>query len=534
MYKIIKKDFREKDYGKEEFLKSWPMLYVLENGKEAYVGESTSIINRMNQHKASVEKQNFETAHFIYSKEFNKSVTYDYESKLIQLLAADDNFIIMNRNAGIADKEYFNKEYYDQKFLNLWDYLRTSNLARHTINEIKNSDLFKYSPYKELNESQMDAVNEIFSAIKMDSKTPIVINGMPGSGKTIVAIYLFKFLKDFTDENGEQTFKNKKMALVVPQTSLRKTIKNLFKHIYGLKAAEVISPSEVAKQKYDIVLVDEAHRLHQRKNIQNYKAHDENNRLLGLSKESTELDWILKNVKCPVLFFDKNQIVGPYCITHEILKETIEKHHKRRVHTYFELTTQMRVKGGNEYLDYISSILNTSNNSKKKFEKYEFYLVDKFLDFENILYEKEKQKGLSRMVAGYAWPWISKNDKTLKDIEIEKSRRMWNNRTEDWINCETSIDEVGCIHSVQGYDLNYAFVIIGKDLKYDKEKNRIVIDPDSYFDKNGKNTAGYEELLQYIKNVYYVLMTRGIEGTYLYVCDEGLKEYLKGYVEVIK
>lgn len=80
--------------------------------------------------------------------------------------------------------------------------------------------------------------------------------------------------------------------------------------------------------------------------------------------------------------------------------------------------------------------------------------------------------------------------------------------------------------------LNYAFVIIGKDIGYDKATGKIVVHPESYFDKNGKRTAGYEELLEYITNVYYVLMTRGIKGTYLYVCDHDLREYLSQYIEM--
>lgn len=93
------------------------------------------------------------------------------------------------------------------------------------------------------------------------------------------------------------------------------------------------------------------------------------------------------------------------------------------------------------------------------------------------------------------------------------------------------IDEVGCIHSIQGYDLNYAFVILGNDIGYDKTTGQIIIRSECYFDKNGKITASYEELKEYITNVYYVLMTRGIKGTYLYVCDDELREYFSKYIE---
>ena len=138
------------------------------------------------------------------------------------------------------------------------------------------------------------------------------------------------------------------------------------------------------------------------------------------------------------------------------------------------------------------------------------------------------------MVAGYAWPWISKKDKSLKDINIEGISQMWNNRTENWVHCDTALKEVGCIHSIQGYDLNYAFVILGNDMKYDVENSSIIMDKSSYFDRNGKATATDVELIQYIKNIYYVLMTRGIKGTYLYICNPELKNHLSKFIDVIK
>jgi len=533
MYRILERDFHSKEYGNEKFLKNWPMLYILENEQHAYIGQSTNIVGRMFQHQANEKKGFFRKAHLIYSQEFNQSVTFDYESKLIQLIAADEKYIITNGNAGIADKNYYNKEYYDKNFKNLWESLKRKNIVKKSIDEIINSDLFKYSPYKELNDSQREAVEEILQSIMTNQEQPIVVNGMPGSGKTIVAVFLFKFLVDFQDENGNYPFQNKKIALVIPQTSLRKTLKELFKHIHGLKAADVIGPSDIAKDHYDIALVDEAHRLHQRKNITNYKSHDDNNKKLGLPEDATELDWILKQVACPIMFFDQNQVVGPSGISREILRNKIKESYQDRMVTYYTLSTQMRVKGGNNYIEYVQSILNNTASEKKTFASYDFKLLNSFGQFETLLKEKEDQRRLCRMIAGYAWPWISKLDKTQKDIKIEGFERMWNNRTENWVNCETALEEVGCIHSIQGYDLNYAFVILGDDIKYDSSKDEIIIDANNYFDKKGKATTTYKELLEYIKNIYYVLMTRGIEGTYLYVTNPELKEYLARYVDMI-
>lgn len=533
MFRISEKDFHSKDYGNEKYLNNWPMIYILENGEQAYIGQSTNVRSRMLQHKVNEKKELFKKVHLIYSQEFNQSVTFDYESKLIQLIAADEQFVLTNGNDGIANKNYYNKEHYDKNFNVLWNRLRSKKIVKHSIEEIVNSDLFKYSPYKELNDSQREAVEEIFLSIMTNQEQPIVVNGMPGSGKTIVAIFLFKYLVDYHDDHGNYPFRHKKIALVIPQTSLRKTLKELFKHIHGLKAADVIGPSEITRGHYDIALVDEAHRLHQRKNITNYKSHDDNNKKLGLLEDATELDWILKQVSCPILFFDQNQVVGPSGISKEILRAKVNQSYKNRMITYYTLSTQMRVKGGNNYIEYIQNLLNNSVTEKMTFDGYDFKLVNSFGHFETLLQDKENQRSLCRMIAGYAWPWISKSDKTQKDICIEGYERMWNNRTENWVHCETALSEVGCIHSIQGYDLNYAFVILGDDIKYDPQKEEIIIDPSNYYDTKGKATASYEDLLNYIKNIYYVLMTRGIEGTYLYVTNPELKEYLGRYVDVI-
>ena len=176
---------------------------------------------------------------------------------------------------------------------------------KHSLEELENSDLFKYSPFKELNNDQRTAVEEIVDSLKQEENQTVVVNGMPGSGKTIVAIFLLKYLRD------SEEFKDKKIGFVVPQTSLRKTLKGIFKSIYGLKASDVLSPSDVTKQYYDILLVDEAHRLHQYKNISYMGAFKASCKRIGLTTESDELDWILHQCKCPVLFYDEMQIVGP-------------------------------------------------------------------------------------------------------------------------------------------------------------------------------------------------------------------------------
>ena len=525
MFKILDGDFKNNLYSNEEYLDNWPMLYILENGKQAYIGESTHAKTRMIQHSTTEEKRIFDRVHFIYSKLFNQSVTFDYESKLIQYIVADKLFQVTNKNSGIADKQYYQKKDYDEKFETLWRKLQKEKLVKHSLEEIENSDLFKYSPYKELNDSQRNAVEEILARLEEGSIKRIIVNGMPGSGKTIVAVYLMKYLSDSED------YKDKSIAFVVPQTSLRKTMREIFKSIYGLSSSQVISPSDVTKKKYDILLVDEAHRLHQYKNISYMGTFKQNCEKLGLTTESDELDWILKQSECSVLFYDEMQVVGPSGIDMVRFDKKMETLAQKRLVSYFNLITQMRVKGGNDYISFVKSLLAATCKEKFKSDKYGLKLYTDFKLFEKNMYEKESEVGLTRMISGYSWPWISKNDKSLFDIEIQGVKRMWNHCTEGWVHTTDAIDEIGCIHSIQGYDLNFAFVILGRDIGYDSKTGKIIIRPDHYFDKNGKRATSDANLLEYIKNIYYVLMTRGIYGTYIYVCDDELREYIKQYVE---
>jgi DUF2075 family protein len=192
----------------------------------------------------------------------------------------------------------------------------------------------------------------------------------------------------------------------------------------------------------------------------------------------------------------------------------------------------MRCLGGLPYLEDIDKLLNNKLNSKVRTDEYELFIVENFNNFEGILFEKEEKFGLSRMIAGYAWEWKSKNNKESFDISLDGLKRKWNSTLDNWVNSKNAINEIGCMHSIQGYDLNYGFVIIGNDLKYDPDKKKVGIDRNSYFDKYGKNNTTDEELEEYIKNIYYVLLTRGIKGTYLYVCDENLRNYMCQFIEI--
>lgn len=192
------------------------------------------------------------------------------------------------------------------------------------------------------------------------------------------------------------------------------------------------------------------------------------------------------------------------------------------------LSKQFRVLGGEKYLNFIHDIFEPETKVKSNFENYEFKFFD---DVEKMIDEIKKRNnevGLARVVAGFAWPWLTAEGERDYDIEIGETKLVWNSVNEDWINSPNAINEVGCIHTVQGYDLNYTGVIIGPELSYDKLNKKFIIYKKKYFDTKGHaGVYDLNELEGYIINIYKTLLTRGIRGTYLYIVDENLRDYFK-------
>lgn len=93
---------------------------------------------------------------------------------------------------------------------------------------------------------------------------------------------------------------------------------------------------------------------------------------------------------------------------------------------------------------------------------------------------------------------------------------------------------MGCIHTTQGYDLNYAGIIFGLDIIYNNSTSRIEVVKENYYDRNGKAGIGEELLHDYIINIYKTIMYRGIKGTYIYCCNDELREYFSKYIPVWK
>ena len=561
---------------------NWPVVYILDDGRGAtgpsnpnrlrdiYVGESLNAAGRLRQHLETPAKQHLKSIRVIIDDRFNKSVCLDLESYLIKMLAGDGANRVLNRNNGITESNYYQRELYHERFQSIVGRLKDDGIFTRRIPEIENSDLFKLSPFKALTEDQANSVEEIIKGflidVERDAKSTIVIQGDPGTGKTVVAIYMMKLIVDiktlasledldsnsrfsslFTERN-QSLLQGLRIGLVVPQQSLRDSIKKVFRKTPGLDRSMVMTPFDVgqADGTFDLLLVDETHRLNQRASqpsgVLNAKFAAITRALFGSDDNSkTQLDWIQAKSRHQIFLLDAAQSVRPADLLSELLSNLVAD--TRASGRYFQLQTQMRVQAGSDLVSYIRWILDphplSAPRARQDWGEYDFRTFNSVAEMRDEIFQRDAEVGLSRMVAGYAWEWKTKRDITAFDIEIDQTRLRWNSTPTDWIASRNALEEVGSIHTVQGYDLNYVGVIIGLDLRFNAQQRRLYIDRDSYLDKKGKenNPAlgkrySDEDLLRFITQIYAVLMTRGIRGTYVYACDAGLREYLKAFIPV--
>ncbi len=560
---------------------NWPVVYILDDGRDAvqsnpnrlrdiYVGESLNAAGRLRQHLETPAKQHLKNIRVIIDERFNKSVCLDLESYLIKMLAGDGANRVLNRNNGITESKYYQREVYRERFRSIVERLKDDGIFTRSIPEIENSDLFKLSPFKALTEDQANSVEEIVKGFLIDvergAESTIVIQGDPGTGKTVVAIYMMKLLVDiktlasledldsdsrfssFFTEGNQSLLHGLRIGLVVPQQSLRDSIKKVFRKTPGLDRSMVMTPFDVgqADETFDLLLVDETHRLNQRASqpsgVLNAKFAAITRTLFGSDDTSkTQLDWIRAKSRHQIFLLDAAQSVRPADLPSGLLSNLVAD--TRASRRYFQLQTQMRVQAGSDFVSYIRWILDprplSAPRVRQDFGEYDFRAFTSVAEMRDEIFRRDAEVGLSRMVAGYAWEWRIRRDNNAFDIEIGQTRLRWNSTPTDWISSSNALEEVGSIHTVQGYDLNYVGVIIGLDLRFNPQQRRLFIDRDSYFDKKGKenNPAlgkrySDNDLLRFITQIYAVLMTRGIRGTYVYACDPGLREYLKVFIPV--
>lgn len=352
-------------------------------------------------------------------------------------------------------------------------------------------------------------------------KRTVVVKGGPGTGKTVVAINL---LAKLTNEGlfVQYTSKNSAPRSVYEKklTGHRKSsVKNMFKGSG--------SYIDVETNLIDTIICDEAHRLN-----------DKSGMFHNLGEN--QIKEIINAGLCSVFFIDESQRVTLNDIgtIAEIRKwaEQLESEVWE-----MELVSQFRCNGSEGYLAWLDQVLeirNTANYDMKDID-YDIRIMDTPDQVREIIIERNKAKNQSRILAGYCWEWIKagKNDSSVHDIKIGDFEMSWNlGSTSTFAIDDDSINEIGCIHTSQGLEFDYAGVIIGDDMRF--ENGHIVTD----FTKRAKtdqSLKGIKKLYkenpelavseadEIIKNTYRTLMTRGMKGCYVYCTDKNLAEHLR-------
>lgn len=352
-------------------------------------------------------------------------------------------------------------------------------------------------------------------------KRTIIIEGGPGTGKTVVAINL---LAKLTQEGQFVQYASKNSA---PRYVYAKKLS-------GYKKSSVLnmfkgsgSYVDLESNMIDTVLCDEAHRLNEKSGL--YSNLGEN-----------QIKEIIYASRCSVFFIDESQRVTLKDIGNisEIKKWAKEL---GSVVTELELVSQFRCNGSNGYLAWLDDVLEirqTANPDLKDID-YDIRILDTPDKVKDLIIEKNKEANKARILAGYCWDWIKegKGKTDIHDIVIGNFSMSWNlDNTQTFAIDSNSVNEIGCIHTSQGLEFDYVGVIIGDDMRY---KDGHIITDFTKRAKTDQSLKGIKALYkkdpekalkeadEIIKNTYRTLMTRGMKGCYVYCTDSKLAEYLK-------
>jgi DUF2075 family protein len=358
-------------------------------------------------------------------------------------------------------------------------------------------------------------------------KRTIIVKGGPGTGKSVIAVNLLAELTG-RDQMVQYVSKNsapRQVYLKMLKGQMRKSsVDNMFKGSgtytdTGLNVAHTL-------------LVDEAHRLNEKSGM--FHNMGEN-----------QIKEIIHSAYCSVFFIDESQRVTMDDIgsVEEIEKWANEEGSELY---YLELNSQFRCNGSDGYLAWLDDVLDIRRTANYDLDgiDYDIRVFDSPMEMQQFVYDKNKLANRARILAGYCWEWVKaeQNNTNYHDIKINDFEMSWNlGNGEPFAVSETSINEVGCIHTSQGLEFDYVGVILGDDIRY--ENGKVITD----FTKRAKtdqSLKGIKKLYkenpelankradEIIKNTYRTLLTRGMKGCYIYCTDKNMEEYLKKRLKV--
>lgn len=543
----------------QDIILNYPTVYIHNfadsSEYEVYIGESNNIIQRTKNHyDAKMTKGTWQNEMLLNNakliiighEHFNKSLTLDIEDRLMLYISSVSKVRRIHNKRGNPQNKYYTSNEFEDIFHNVWTGLRRKNPDLFPKeSEIKDSALFKASPLHRLTKEQEDAKEEILKKVQdafRTGKTGQVIfcEGEAGTGKTVLNSSLFYELctsyKEHIDED-MQCFLlvNHDQQITVYEQIARKL---------GLtdKNTDVVSKptkfinNHSKEEPVDVVFVDEAHLLW----TQGKQAY----------RGKNQLEDIIQRSRVTVVMFDENQILR----TEQYWEhKSIEKLRYNAIKTenYIKLTNQLRMNADEETIEWIDKFTKELCISKIPSDNKGYEI--KVFDDPHVLEQEIRSKAgnessaLSRIIATFDWEYIDRKSTTnilskYWEVCTGTWHMPWNlqipadlkdkkkNKTLSWAEQAQTINEVGSTFTIQGFDLNYAGVILGPSVKY--RNGKIIFDPSCSKNKNatknrtledGTKKQFGEKLLQ---NEVRVLMTRGVNGVYIYACDDALREEL--------
>lgn len=550
----------EEDEKTQDIIMNFPTVYIhnwQESGDfEVYVGESNDIFKRTRQHyDAASDKSRWQSkllekdaSLFIIGHEhFNKSLTLDIENRLMHYMMSVDRVKHVYNLRDNPQTSYYPMEELDDIFSKIWRGLRKENKDLFpTESAIKDSAIYKASPLYKLTKEQEKARDLIIQKVSKalenkETRQLIFIDGEAGTGKTVLNSSTFYELYCQAEENN----RNLKCFLLVNHDE-QITVYEQIAEKLGLieKYGQVVSKpttfinNHSKDEPVDIAFVDEAHLL-LTQGKQSYRG-------------KNQLNDIMDRARVTVVMFDENQILT----TEQFWEAQILEQYRNQAkleENHIVLKKQLRMQADPATMDWIDSF--TKERRVKKipntFGGYaiKIFANPELLDLEIQRRAQESDSALSRIIATYDWQYSSNHkmeDQVMKywEVLIGKWHKPWNRELESelskkekrdikglaWAEQPQTINEVGSTFTIQGFDLNYAGVILGPSVKY--RDGKIIFDPTA--SKNEKAVRNrtlsdgtkqkFGETL--IQHEVRVLMTRGVNGMYIYACDPELRAAL--------
>lgn len=357
---------------------------------------------------------------------------------------------------------------------------------------------------------------------KDNRKRTVICKGGPGTGKTVIAINL---LSELTQRGQLVQYVSKNSA---PRLVYQKKLKGVLRkssidNMFKGSGSFCDAPENMA----GTLIVDEAHRLNEKSGMFHNQGENQIKETIHASL-------------CSVFFIDEDQRVTMDDIGSVDQIKRWAREENSEVYE-MELVSQFRCNGSNGYLAWLDDVLQIRPTANTYLDDMDFdiRICETPGEVRDLILERNRTTNKARMLAGYCWDWNKNeaNNTDYHDIRIGDFEMSWNlNGGEPFAVSDTSVNEIGCIHTSQGLEFDYVGVIIGEDIGI--KNGKIVTD----FNKRAKTDQSlkgiktlnkkdpeeaYRRADEIIKNTYRTLLSRGMKGCYIYCVDKELEEYLK-------